>query len=40
MTLKKGDFVLLPPFGGSAVKLGEEEYLLFKESEILALLEK
>ena len=35
-----GDSVLLPPYGGNVVKLGEEEYLLFRDSEILAKLEK
>ena len=37
--LKKGDRVLLPPFGGNQVKVGSEEYLLMKDSEILAKLE-
>ncbi|KNE56270.1 hypothetical protein AMAG_02098 [Allomyces macrogynus ATCC 38327] len=31
-----GDRVLLPEYGGSAVKLGEEEFHLFRDSEILA----
>ncbi|KAJ3371510.1 hypothetical protein AMAG_00588 [Allomyces macrogynus ATCC 38327] len=31
-----GDRVLLPEYGGSAVKLGEEEFTLFRDSEILA----
>ncbi len=30
-----GDKVLLPEYGGSDVKLGEEELVLFKEFEIL-----
>ena len=30
-----GDKVLLPEYGGSTVKIGEEEYSLFKEAEIL-----
>ncbi|KAG0293814.1 10 kDa heat shock protein [Linnemannia gamsii] len=34
--LKEGDKVLLPPYGGSAVKVDNEELLLFRESEILA----
>ncbi|KAF9201081.1 10 kDa heat shock protein [Haplosporangium sp. Z 27] len=34
--LKEGDKVLLPPYGGSAVKIDNEELILFRESEILA----
>ncbi|KAF9357109.1 MAG: putative heat shock protein 10 [Benniella sp.] len=34
--LKEGDKVLLPPYGGSAVKVDNEEFILFRESEILA----
>lgn len=38
VTLKIGDKVILPGFGGASVKLekGEEEYLLYRESDILA----
>lgn len=31
-----GDTVLIPSFGGSPVQVGEEEFLLFRDSEILA----
>ncbi|KAK9472881.1 chaperonin 10-like protein [Dipodascopsis tothii] len=31
-----GDRVLIPPFGGSTVKVGEEDFLLFRDSDILA----
>ncbi|KAI8985222.1 chaperonin GroS [Pilobolus umbonatus] len=31
-----GDKVILPPYGGSAVKVNGEEYILFRDSEILA----
>jgi len=34
-----GDRVLLPPYGGNNVKIGAEEYLLFRDSEILGKLE-
>jgi len=34
--VKAGDRVLLPGWGGNSIKLGEEEYFLFKDSEILA----
>ncbi|QUC17295.1 uncharacterized protein UV8b_01536 [Ustilaginoidea virens] len=36
MGVAVGDRVLIPSFGGSPVKAGEEEYQLFRESEILA----
>ncbi|GAB1214726.1 hypothetical protein ATERTT37_003895 [Aspergillus terreus] len=36
MSVAPGDRVLIPQFGGSAVKVGEEEYTLFRDSEILA----
>ncbi|KAF9048988.1 chaperonin Cpn10 [Panaeolus papilionaceus] len=35
-SVKAGDKVLLPGWGGSTIKVGEEEYCLFKDSEILA----
>ncbi|KAK9464978.1 chaperonin 10-like protein [Lipomyces arxii] len=31
-----GDRVLIPPFGGSTIKVGDEDYLLFRDAEILA----
>ncbi|KAI0293006.1 hsp10-like protein [Multifurca ochricompacta] len=36
MAVKAGDRVLLPGWGGNAIKVGEEEYFLFKDSDILA----
>lgn len=36
VVLQAGDKVLLPPFGGNPVKVGEEEYLLYSDKEILA----
>ncbi|KAG6820965.1 hypothetical protein H0H93_009201 [Arthromyces matolae] len=35
-TVKAGDRVLLPGWGGSSIKVGEDEYFLFKDNEILA----
>jgi len=35
-TVKAGDKVLLPGWGGNSIKVGEEEYFLFRDSEILA----
>ncbi|KAL2276985.1 hypothetical protein FJTKL_00294 [Diaporthe vaccinii] len=34
--VQAGDRVLIPTFGGSPVKVGEDEYTLFRDSEILA----
>ncbi|KAK3318261.1 chaperonin 10-like protein [Apodospora peruviana] len=36
MGVAAGDRVLIPQYGGSPVKVGEEEYQLFRDSEILA----
>ncbi|ODQ55383.1 10 kDa heat shock protein, mitochondrial [Saitoella complicata NRRL Y-17804] len=36
VSVQAGDRVLLPPFGGSAIKVGEDEYTLFRNHEILA----
>ncbi|ORY65044.1 hsp10-like protein [Pseudomassariella vexata] len=36
MGVAKGDRVLIPQYGGSPVKVGEDEFHLFRDSEILA----
>ncbi|EPE09982.1 10 kda heat shock mitochondrial protein [Ophiostoma piceae UAMH 11346] len=36
MGVSAGDKVLIPQYGGSPIKVGEEEYTLFRDSEILA----
>ncbi|KAK7202530.1 chaperonin 10-like protein [Myxozyma melibiosi] len=36
VSVKAGDRVLIPPFGGSTVKVGDEDYILFRDHEILA----
>lgn len=36
MSVQAGDKVLIPQFGGSPVKIGEEEYSLFRDHELLA----
>lgn len=38
-SVQAGDKVLLPSFGGSPVKIGEDEYLLYSDKEILAKIE-
>ena len=39
-TLKVGDKVLLPEYGGTKVKMGEDTVFLFRESDILGKFEK
>ncbi|KAM0715791.1 hypothetical protein Q7P37_008305 [Cladosporium fusiforme] len=34
--VQAGDKVLIPQFGGSPIKVGEEEYSLFRDHELLA----
>jgi len=34
-TVTVGDKVLLPEYGGTKIKLGEEEHFLFREADIL-----
>ncbi|RMJ26499.1 Heat shock protein [Aspergillus sp. HF37] len=36
MGVSPGDCVLIPQFGGSAVKVGEDEFSLFRDHELLA----
>jgi len=35
-SVKPGDRVLIPPYGGSPVKVGDEEYTIFRDHELLA----
>ena len=37
--VKKGDIVLYAKYGGSDVKVGEKEYLILRESDVLAKIE-
>lgn len=39
MDLKQGDKVVFGQYGGSTVKIGEEEYLILSESEIYGVVE-
>ena len=38
-SVKKGDIVLYAKYGGSEVKVGEKEYLIMRESDVLAKVE-
>ncbi|OWB78767.1 hypothetical protein B5S32_g2969 [[Candida] boidinii] len=39
-SVKAGDKVLIPPIGGSPIKVGNEEYLLFRDTDLLAKIEE
>lgn len=39
LAVKVGDKVLLPEFGGTRVKLGDEELYIFRDSDIIGKLE-
>ncbi|MCD8397337.1 MAG: co-chaperone GroES [Lachnospiraceae bacterium] len=39
MTIKPGDTVIYSKYSGTEVKLGEDEYIIVKQSDILALVE-
>ncbi|KAL6969950.1 10 kDa chaperonin [Sarracenia purpurea var. burkii] len=38
VAVKEGDTVLLPDYGGTQVKLGDKEYLLYRDDDILGTL--
>ena len=40
MSVKKGDVVLFAKYGPSEIKIDDKEYLIAKEEDILAVLEK
>jgi chaperonin GroES len=39
MSVKPGDRILFSKWGGSEVKMDDQEYLIFSEDEILAIIE-
>ena len=39
-SLKKGDRVILPEFGGAQLKVEEDEYFIYREAEILAVIKE
>ena len=39
MEVKEGDLVLFSKYAGTEVKVGDDEYLVMREDEILAILE-
>ena len=38
VAVKEGDRVLLPEYGGTAVKLEEKEYLIYRDEDLLGVL--
>ncbi|KAH7331233.1 hypothetical protein KP509_20G021000 [Ceratopteris richardii] len=38
MTVKEGDTVLLPEFGGTEVKIGEKELFIYRNDDVLGIL--
>ncbi|KAH6779595.1 chaperonin 10 [Perilla frutescens var. hirtella] len=38
VSVKEGDTVLLPEYGGTEIKLGEKEYHIFRDEDILGTL--
>ena len=42
MSVKVGDAVLLPEYGGSTIKLGEdqEELVIYRDDDVLGILEE
>lgn len=40
MELKVGDQVLLPEYGGQKVKLGEDDFMLYQDNDILGIMSK
>ena len=39
LTVKKGDRVLMPKYGGTEVKIDDKEYQIVREEDILAIIE-
>jgi chaperonin GroES len=40
LSVKVGDTVLFSKYGGTEIKLGGEEYIILREDDVLAVLEK
>jgi len=38
--VKSGDTVVLPEFGGTAIKVGDKEMFIYREEEILGVIGK
>ena len=40
MSVKVGDHVLLPEYGGSTIKLDKEELIIYRDDDVLGVLEE
>ncbi len=40
MDVKKGDIILFGKYSGSEIRVGDEEYLIMREEDVLAIVEK
>ncbi|XP_018567272.1 10 kDa heat shock protein, mitochondrial-like [Anoplophora glabripennis] len=40
MTVKPGDYVILPDYGGARIEMDGEHYFMFRENDILAKLQE
>lgn len=39
IAVKEGDTVVLPEYGGNQIKLGDEEYVLYRDEDLLGILQ-
>ncbi len=40
MDVKKGDYILFGKYAGNEIRIGDEEYLIMREEDVLAIVEK
>jgi chaperonin GroES len=40
MEVKKGDTILFGKYSGNEIRIGEEEHLIMREDDVLAVIEK
>lgn len=38
MSTKVGDTVVIPRYGGTEIKLGDEEYLIYRDEDIVGII--
>ncbi|MFO7639186.1 MAG: co-chaperone GroES [bacterium] len=40
LDVKKGDYILFGKYSGNEIRVGDEEYLIMREDDVLAIIEK
>jgi chaperonin GroES len=40
MDVKKGDYILFGKYSGNEIRVGDEEYLIMREEDVLAIIDK